>query len=118
VSSRHCTPWDPQSEAAGKAKSRELLSSAVSLCRRVPLRLALLRGAYAIVTAWGQPFRPCAAKEPLATSVEAKASPRGTSDPLARAWHGRPRPTLQLLIFEASPQRKAMNQTEREDTTL
>ena len=29
------------------------------------------QGCYAIVTAWGQPFRPCTAKEPSATSVEA-----------------------------------------------
>ena len=33
--------------------------------------LTLLRGCYAVVTAWGQPFRPCTAKEPSATSVEA-----------------------------------------------
>ena len=47
-----------------------------------------------------------------------KASPRGTSDPLALAWHGQPRPTLQLLIFEASPQRKATYQIEGEGTAL
>ena len=69
------------------------------------------QGGYAIVIAWGQPLRPCTAKEHFATSVEAqKPHPVGPPTPLASAWHGWPRPTLQLFIFEASPQRKAMTQ--------
>ena len=104
VSSRHRTPGATPARQEGLNGTRH--AARASACLHL-VCLTLLRGCYAIVTAWSQPFRPCTAKEPLDTSVEARAPhPVGPPTPLATAWRGRPRHTLQLLIFEASPQRK------------
>jgi hypothetical protein len=113
VSSRHRTPGaTPHKAKASTTQTRP--------ARLPPPRLShAAQGSYAIVTTWGQPFRPCTAKEPLDTSVEAREPhPVGPPTPLAIAWRGRPRPTLQLLIFEASPQRKGPHTESQDNFTL
>ena len=116
VSSRDRTPGATPARQEGLNGTRH--AARASACLHL-VCLTLLRGCYAIVTAWSQPFRPCTAKEPLDTSVEARAPhPVGPPTPLATAWRGRPRPTLQLLIFEASPQRKGPHTKAQGNFTL
>ena len=70
VSSRHRTPGATPARQEGLNGTRH--AARASACLHL-VCLTLLRGCYAIVTAWSQPFRPCTAKEPLDTSVEARA---------------------------------------------